>query len=246
LSDPRIHIIEDRLSSIKSVVAVSSGKGGVGKSLIASTSALILAKKGRKVGLLDLDFTNPSTHVILGAESAMPIEDRGIIPPKIHGVEYLSIIYYSRDKPAPLRGEDASNILLEILSITRWSRLDHLIIDMPPGIGDAFLDIIRFIKRMKFLIVTTSSKLAFETIRKLIILLLDLGMPIIGLIENMKISETPSIREYMKDYPVRFLGEIPLDLKLEEALGDVEKLLKTRFAVKLEEIIETLMRRGLI
>ena len=171
MTDPRTGIIEKRMRGIRNVVAVSSGKGGVGKSLVASTLALILARKCCKVGLFDLDFTSPSTHVILGIRGVQPFEDKGIVPPKMHGLEYMSITYYSGDLAAPLRGIDVSNALIELMSITRWGKLDYLVLDMPPGIGDATLDVMRLVRDTKFLIVTTSSRLAFETVKKLVSLL---------------------------------------------------------------------------
>jgi ATP-binding protein involved in chromosome partitioning len=114
--------------------------------MVASALALSLKEKGFSVGLLDLDFTSPSTHVILGVEGLQPEEEYGIIPPLAHGLRYMSITYYSLDKPAPLRGADVSDAIIELLAITRWGELDHLIIDMPPGLGDATLDMIRLIE----------------------------------------------------------------------------------------------------
>jgi len=103
MADPRISIIEERLKGLNNIIAVSSGKGGVGKSLIASLLAVILARKGYKVGLFDLDFTSPSTHVILGVENVHPEEEYGIIPPQVHDLKYMSIVYYSGKHVSPLR-----------------------------------------------------------------------------------------------------------------------------------------------
>ena len=132
--DSRLDIIATRLKDVGSIIAVSSGKGGVGKSIVASTLALSLHEKGYSVGFLDLDFTSPASHVILGVEGLFPEEEYGIVPPVAHGIRYMSITYYSLDKPAPLRGVDVSNSIIELLAITRWEELDYLIIDMPPGI----------------------------------------------------------------------------------------------------------------
>jgi len=240
MADPRIGIIEERLKGVNNIIAVSSGKGGVGKSLIASTLALTLAKRGYKVGLFDLDFTSPSTHVILGVEGLQPKEEKGIIPPQVHGLRYMSIVYYSGEYASPLRGVDVSNALIELLAITRWNNLDFLIIDMPPGISDATLDIIRLIKRINFLMVTTPSRLAFETVRKLIDLLSELRIPIMGVIENMKMKESQFIQQQVEDRGITFLGEIPFDIELEEAIGNVNKLLVTQFGERLEEIAKDL------
>lgn len=235
--DPRIGIIDERMKGVSNIVAVSSGKGGVGKSLIASTMALTLAREGYRVGLFDLDFTSPSTHVILGVRDLQPEEKKGIIPPQVHGFKYMSIVYYSGDYVSPLRGADVSNALIELLAITRWNTLDFLIIDMPPGISDATLDIIRLIKETKFLIVTTPSRLAFETVRKLIDLLTKLKIPTIGVIENMKIKESSFIKQQVEGRGIAFLGEIPFDTELEEAIGNVNKLSETVFGKKLGEIV---------
>ena len=234
--DARTSMINERLKRISRIIAVSSGKGGVGKSLVATTLALTLARKGCKVGLFDLDFTSPSTHIILGAKGAQPKEEKGIVPPVVKGLEYMSLIYYCGDNAAPLRGADVSNALIELLAVTRWSQLDYLVIDMPPGIGDAVLDLIRLVKRVEFLIVTTPSRLAFETVKKQLSLLQELKMPIIGVVENMKMNSAQSIQQQTEKLGIAFLGEIPYDLKVEEAIGDETKLLGTALAQKVKEI----------
>lgn len=240
MTDPRISIIDERLKPINRIIAVSSGKGGVGKSLIATTLALELAKKGCKTGLFDLDFTSPTTHIILGARNLQPTEDKGLIPPKINNLEYMSLIYYTTDKPAPLRGEDTSNILIEMLAVTRWSKLDYLIVDMPPGIGDAVLDLIRLVKKIEFIIVTTSSRLAFETVRKLATLLQDQKVPIVGIIENMKMNkEDDSIRLQTKTLGLSYIGEIPFDSKVEDAIGN-PMLLDTAISKQINIVVQHL------
>jgi ATP-binding protein involved in chromosome partitioning len=241
--DPRISIIDERMKGIGKIIAVSSGKGGVGKSLVASTLALTLAKKGCKVGLFDLDFTSPSTHVILGIEDVKPKEDKGIVPPLVHGIEYISIIYYSCEKASPLRGADVSNALIELLSIVRWGKLDFLVIDMPPGIGDATLDLIRLIKNIEFLIVTTPSQLAFETVRKLVGLLKEQRISVMGVIENMKMNDSSAIQQKTLRLGVKFLGQIPYDAEVEEAIGNTNRLSSTMFVKKVNEMSALLRNR---
>ena len=237
MADPRINIINERIKQIRTIIAVSSGKGGVGKSLVASTLALTLAKNGYRVGLFDLDFTSPSTHVILGIKGVQPKEDKGLVPPLVHGLKYMSIVYYSGEYASPLRGVDVSNALIELLAITRWGKLDFLVVDMPPGIGDATLDLLRLIKNIKFLIVTTSSLLAFETVKKLVSLLKTLRVPILGVVENMKMNNFRAIQQGAQNLGVAFLGEIPFDVKIEESIGKTDKLLKTVFAEKVDEMV---------
>ncbi|GAG44776.1 unnamed protein product, partial [marine sediment metagenome] len=117
---------------------------------------------------LDLDLYGPSSHIILGMNDFnFPKEDKGIIPPKINGINFMSIVYFSEDKPSPFRGVDITNIIIELLAITQWGELDYLIIDMPPGIGNEVLDVIRYIKKSEFLVVSTPSKVAMGTVGKL-------------------------------------------------------------------------------
>ena len=235
--DPRVSVISERLRNIRRVIAVSSGKGGVGKSLVASVLALTLVKRGFKVGLFDTDFTSPSSHLILGVTEIQPKEKNGIVPPIVHGLKYMSIIHYVGDRASPLRGADFSNALIELLAVTVWGELDFLIVDMPPGISDAALDVIRLIRKAEFLVVTTPSRLAFETIRKFIDLLTELKVPVLGVIENMKMTGSNFIRQEVEKRGVRFWGEIPFDEDLEEAIGDTERLLSIRFGKALERMV---------
>jgi ATP-binding protein involved in chromosome partitioning len=239
VADPRTSIISQRLKHIHRIVAVSSGKGGVGKSLVATTLALALVNKGAKVGLFDLDFTSPSTHLILGAKNASPTEDKGLIPPNVEGLEYMSLVYYSGDQAAPLRGAETSNALIELLAVTLWGNLDYLVIDTPPGIGDALLDLVKLVPRIEFLIVTTPSQLAFETVKKQVHLLQDLKVPIVGIVENMKITKTDSVKQQTEALGLKFLAEIPYDATVEAAIGDTEKLLHTELAEKVQKIAQT-------
>ena len=163
--EPRTSVIEKRLKNIKRIIAVASGKGGVGKSLVASSLALHLAHKGHRVGLLDLDLYGPSSHIILGVANVSPTEKQGIIPPTVHGISFMSIVYFTEEKPSPFRGVDISNIILELLAITQWGTLDFLIIDMPPGIGDETLDVIRYMKTSEFLVAVSYTHLTLPTKR---------------------------------------------------------------------------------
>jgi len=242
--DPRTSVIHERLRNVRNIIAVSSGKGGVGKSLVASAAALTLARKGFKVALFDLDFTSPSSHIILGIDDLQPKEEKGIIPPEVHGLKYMSIVYYAGERASPLRGADISNALIELFAVTIWGDLDFLIIDMPPGISDATLDLLRFVGNIKFLIVTTPSQLAFETVRKFIELLSEIKVPVIGVIENMKMKDSTFIKQQVESKGVRFLGEIPFDPQLEESIGNVERFLATRFSKALEKIIERNLKPG--
>jgi len=236
LVDPRASVINERLKRIGRIIAVSSGKGGVGKSLVATALALTLARRGHKVGLFDLDFTSPSTHLIMGVKDVQPKEEKGIVPPVVKGLAYMTLVYYSGDQATPLRGADVSNALIELLAVTQWGELDFLVIDMPPGISDAVLDLVRLVRNIEFLIVTTPSLLAFETVKKQVSLLQDLKIPIIGVVENMKMNRARNIEQETEKLGLKFLAEIPYDPKVEEAIGDEKKLLDTALAQKIKEI----------
>ena len=240
MSDPRLAIIPGRFDDVKRIIAVSSGKGGVGKSMLAVALALALRDAGKQVGLLDLDFTSPSTHVILGVEGLYPEEEKGITPPLAHGLHYMSIVHYSTDEPVPLRGADASNAIVELLAITRWETLDYLVIDMPPGIGDATLDMIRLIPRIEFLVVTTPSRLAYESVRKLLVLLRDQGVPTIGVVENIATPQRGYIEVETRKVGSKYVDAVDVDASVESAIGDPDVLKKTRFYAQVREIAERL------
>jgi ATP-binding protein involved in chromosome partitioning len=160
-------------------------------------------------------------------KEVQPKEEKGIIPPTVNGLEYMSLVYYVGNNPAPLRGEDISNALIELLAITQWGKLDYLIIDMPPGIGDAVLDLIRLVKRVEFLIVTTPSLLAFEVVKKQLTLLCELHLPIVGVVENMKTGNISSIKCEIIKLGLKYLGSISYDPAVETSIGKPDCLLKT-------------------
>ena len=153
----------------------------------------------------------------------------------------MSIVYFVGDHPAPLRGAETSNVLIELLAITQWGKLDFLVIDMPPGIGDAVLDLVRLIKRIEFLIVTTPSLLAFETVKKQVNLLCDLKMPIVGIIENMKNDNARAVQVETEKLGLTYLGAISFDLSVEKAIGNESLLLKTAIANVLKQVSEQML-----
>lgn len=241
--DPRLSIIDRRFEKVKRIIAVSGGKGGIGKSQTAAALALLLSDKNYRVGLLDLDFCGPSSHVILGVEGAYPEEDKGILPPEVNGVRFMSITFYAGSNPSPLRGSEISNAIIEMLAITRWEDLDYLIIDMPPGTGDPFLDVIRLIKRAEFLLVTISSKVALEVMKRELQVLRELDVPIIGIIENMKTRGLSAAADELLKLREPFLGSIDFDNNLEAALGDPARLLQTSFSKQLDQIVGRVLTR---
>jgi len=239
--DVRESVIDKRLKKINRIICVASGKGGVGKSLVASTLALKLKDKGYKVGLLDLDLYGPSSHIILGFKiKGFPDEDKGIIPSKINDIKFMSIIYFSEDKPSPFRGFDISNIIIELLAITQWGKLDYLIIDMPPGIGDETLDIIRLVKNCEFIVVTTPSKVSMGAVNKLLLILIELKKPILGIIENMVLNNSLSINNQIKKMNINYLGSITFDTNIEDFIGKPNEILNSKIAYDMNNIIRNL------
>jgi len=236
--EARVSVIEKRLKNIKRIISVASGKGGVGKSLVASSLALNLSRKGYKVGLLDLDLYGPSSHIILGVKGVFPEEEKGIIPPNVHGINFMSIVYFTEDKPSPFRGIDISNIIIELLAITQWGELDYLIIDMPPGIGDETLDVIRLVKKSEFLVVVTPSKVAMGAVGKLLQLLKELKLPVIGVVENMKMIGSNYIKNSVSKIGLTYLNSIPFDQNLEKSIGNADKLLETDFMKDFDKIVD--------
>ncbi len=229
--DPRSSVIAKRLAGVKRVLAVTGWKGGIGKSSVASVLALVLARQGRRTALLDLDFTGASDHIILGINQAHYTEETGLNPPVAQGITFMSMSFFSQGRAIPLRGGDVSQAALELLAVTQWGDQDYLIVDMPPGIGDAALDMVRWIKQAELLVVTTPSVLAVETLRRSLTLFERLNVPLLGIVENLSAGTPGAFNQHPK-----FLGALPRDPGLEAATGHPEQILETRFARKIAQI----------
>lgn len=234
--DPRPAIVDERLKGVSRIILVCSGKGGVGKSLVASLSSLLAAQEGLRVGLLDIDFYGPSCHTILGAGSAKPVEDKGLIPPTVAGVKLMSISFYAEGQPLPLRGEEVTDALLELLAVTIWNNLNLLFIDSPPGTGEEILDTVKIVKRAEALTVTTPSRLSLSTVSRLVRLLHELRIPVLGLVENLGRGEDV-VRRCAEEWGVRYLGWLPYCPDLEEVIGYPDKLVKTPVAFHLRKVL---------
>ena len=235
-------VISKRLSGVKRILAVMSNKGGVGKTVVATGLALAAVEKGLKTGLLDLDFTNPSTHIVLGIDPSKiaPEEEKGIVPPLVHGIKYITLAYYTGDNPVPLRGSSVDEVFKELLAITRWGELDLLVIDTPPGLGDENLDLLTYLgNKLEIVLVATPSRLSIASIEKVIKMLKEAGYKINGLIENM--SKKPVLKDLCSQYGIRYLGCILYDNKLENVLGNVEAFKHTAFYDFICEIFDNIV-----
>jgi ATP-binding protein involved in chromosome partitioning len=222
--------VERRLRDVQRIVAVTGGKGGIGKSSVAVGLALSLATEGARVGLLDLDLWGPSDHVILGIPRPGLREDGGLVPDDAAGVAFMSIASIVGERPALLRGDDITNGILELLAVTIWDELDILVIDMPPGFGDTLLDAARYLPRAEYVVVTTPSELTLATTRKTLELLRRLDLPVLGLVENLwRDADSGGLRRTGAGDDLRLLGTIGYDEGYEQSLGDPDRLRRTVF-----------------
>src|SRR4029077_1609474 len=175
------------IPGVKNLVAVASGKGGVGKTTVAVNLALALAKLGNKVGLLDADVYGPNVPIMLGA-TAGPVatQDRRIYPVDTQGVKMISVGLISPgDKPMILRGPMLHGIITQFLRSVIWGELDYLIIDLPPGTGDVQLSLIQTVAVTGAVVVTTPSTVALADVRKAIEMFRQVHVEVLGVVENM-------------------------------------------------------------
>ncbi|MBN2113169.1 MAG: P-loop NTPase [Acidimicrobiia bacterium] len=227
--DPRAAVVEDRLAGVGRIVAVTGSKGGIGKSVVSASLALAWADAGRRVGLLDLDFTSPCSHVILGADEGFPGEGFGVDPKDTAGVSLMSVAFFAPEVAVPLRGDEVAGAFLELLAVTRWGELDLLVLDLPPGLGDIALDVVRLVPRVEFLLLSTSSRVVLGSVERALRLLTGLRVPVLGLAENLQQGNDQGVSRLGASFGVPFLGALPYDAGLEDALGDPGRLRATAF-----------------
>ncbi|MFO1077405.1 MAG: P-loop NTPase [Planctomycetota bacterium] len=239
MTDPRPAVLAARLAGVRRIVAVTGGKGGIGKSLVSCLLALAAADRGLRTGLFDLDLTSPTDHVILGAPMGFPSEEFGIDPLPHAGLRLMSLAMFAGATPAPLRGGALTDALLELLAITLWGELDLLVLDMPPGIGDTALDAMRFLPRAEYLVVTTPSLVVRETVRRTLRLLHERRAGVRGVVENMTRGPAAA-RGLAAEFEVPWLGAVPLDDGVERALGDAGRLRDTAAAAAVRELAAAL------
>ncbi|HEX7117145.1 MAG TPA: Mrp/NBP35 family ATP-binding protein [Longimicrobiales bacterium] len=225
------------VEGIAHVVAVSSGKGGVGKSTVAANLAVSLAAAGRRVGLLDADVYGPDIPLMFGEKRKPRVTgERGkekIVPLEAHGVRLMSIGFLLEDEqPAIMRGPMISGILRQFLEQVEWGELDILVVDMPPGTGDAQLSLVQTIDVDGAVMVTTPQEVSTGDVRRAIRMFERVKTPVLGVVENMSGFVCPCCGESVDifgqgggrvladDMHVDFLGEVPLDPKVREAGDD--------------------------
>jgi ATP-binding protein involved in chromosome partitioning len=218
------------LPGVKNIIAVASGKGGVGKSTTAVNLALALAAEGAQVGILDADIYGPSQPMMLGITGRPDsLEENTIEPMEGHGLQASSIGFLiDDDAPMVWRGPMVTSALEQLLRQTRWRDLDYLVVDMPPGTGDIQLTLSQKVPVTGSVIVTTPQDIALLDARKGLKMFEKVGVPIVGIIENMSTYVCPSCgheehvfgtgggEKMCKDYGVEFLGALPLNLSIRE------------------------------
>ncbi|QWC95789.1 iron-sulfur cluster carrier protein ApbC [Polynucleobacter paneuropaeus] len=218
------------LPGVKNIIAVASGKGGVGKSTTAANLALALSAEGARVGILDADIYGPSLPMMLGINGRPQTKEENTIEPmEGHGLQASSIGFLvDQDSPMVWRGPMVTSALEQLLRQTRWRDLDYLIVDMPPGTGDIQLTLSQKVPVTGAVIVTTPQDIALLDARKGLKMFEKVGVPIIGIVENMSTYICPSCgheehvfgsgggQKMCSDYSVDFLGSLPLNLSIRE------------------------------
>lgn len=221
------------IAGVKNIVAVSSGKGGVGKSTVAVNLAVSLALDGAKVGLMDADVYGPNVPLMLGIGNVQPeVSGNQLIPLEAHGLKVISMaLLVPPDKPMILRGPMLHGVVRQFLSDVNWGELDYLIVDMPPGTGDVQLSLAQLVPVQGAVIVTTPQAVSLADVRRAVKMFEQVSVPILGVIENMSYFVAPDTgtrynifgtgggQQLANEYNLSFLGEVPLGMEVREG-GD--------------------------
>src|SRR5712671_3482289 len=233
-SDIRAHAVQRNLKplgEIRNIIAVASGKGGVGKSTVAVNLALAWAVAGARVGILDADIYGPSQPLMLGLSGQRPAAPDGkhLVPLEAHGIKAMSIGFLVDPAQAVVwRGPMVTQALTQLLSDTSWGELDYLVVDMPPGTGDIQLTLAQRVPVSGAVIVTTPQDIALADARKGLEMFQKVHVPVLGVVENMSLHVCSRCgheerifgehggSELAQEYGVRLLGELPLDAHIRE------------------------------
>src|SRR4030065_614665 len=229
------HRVEEKgeiLPGVKNIVAISSGKGGVGKSTVSVNLAVALAKTGARVGLLDTDIYGPSIPIMMGVTEKPEIRGEKLIPIEKYGVSLMSIGFMiPEDTPLIWRGPMVMKAVDQLLTDVEWGELDYLLMDLPPGTGDVQLTLSQKVPLTGAVIVTTPQDVALLDVVRGISMFRKLNVPILGVVENMSVFSCPHCggrsdifshgggKTASEKLDVPFLGEVPIDLKIREG-GD--------------------------
>jgi len=221
-----------KVPGVKHIIAVGSGKGGVGKSTVAANLAIALSKLGYKVGLLDADVYGPSVPTLFGLKGERVTVDQfqRIVPVEKYGLKILSIGFMlpSEDTPIIWRGPMLMKALTEFLFSTKWGNLDFLVMDLPPGTGDVQITLAQNVELTGAVVVTTPQDVALADVKKAVSMFREVNIPVLGVIENMAYFICPSdkqkyyifgkgkVAEFANAYGLKILGSIPIDPEVAE------------------------------
>jgi ATP-binding protein involved in chromosome partitioning len=243
------------IPGVKNIIAVASGKGGVGKSTVSVNLAVALAETGAAVGLLDADIYGPSIPVMMGVQGMPGMdEQQRILPPVSHGVKLMSLGFLLPDTDTPViwRGPMIGKALTQFLREVAWGELDYLLIDLPPGTGDAQLTLSQTLAMSGAVIVTTPQDVAMSIASRVLLMFRKMQVPILGIVENMSSfccptchKETPIFsqgggRKASQELDVPFLGGIPLDGEVCEGGDDGRPILLRNPASPVAEVFRRL------
>jgi ATP-binding protein involved in chromosome partitioning len=246
------------LPGVKNIIAIASGKGGVGKSTTAVNLALALAAEGARVGILDADIYGPSQPLMMGLQHQKPdtIDGKKLVPVTNYGVQTMSIGYLvDPDQAMVWRGPMVSQALQQLLNDTNWDNLDYLVVDMPPGTGDIQLTLSQKVPVTGAVVVTTPQDIALLDARKGVKMFEKVGVPIVGLVENMSVHicskcghAEPIFGEggaakMAADFNVELLGQLPLDLSIRLAVDEGKPSVVSDPEGKIAELYKTIARR---
>jgi len=223
---------QGQVAGVKNVIAVSSGKGGVGKSTVAVNLACALQQEGARVGLMDGDIYGPNVPLMLGLDGQPQVQGKKIIPFQIHGLQVISIgSLIPEDQPVIWRGPMVHSAIRQFLQDVLWDDLDYLIVDLPPGTGDAQLSLSQQAHVMGAVIVTTPQDVSVLDVKKAIRMFETVHVPILGVVENMAWFTPPGSTERYeifgkgggerieKEFEIPLLGQLPIHLAVREG-GD--------------------------
>lgn len=241
---------------VKHIIAVGSGKGGVGKSSLSALLAVGLARKGNTVGVLDADITGPSIPKLLGIKGQAMGNENGIVPfcSKVLGIKVMSINLLLDDptKPVIWRGPLIGNVIKQFWEDVDWGELDYLVVDLPPGTADAPLTVMQVLDLDGFVLVTSPQELSVLVVEKAANMTKMLEVPLLGVIENMSFAVCPHcgenfnifgpshVTEIEEKFNVPVLGQLPLDPEIAR-LGDAGKLELYENAELLDGVIESVI-----
>lgn len=224
------------LPGVDTIIAVGSGKGGVGKTTLAVNLAIVLAKLGHKVGLLDADVYGPNVPLMLGISAPPKIAgDNRITPIEVHGLKVISVGFLNPgDKPLIWRGPMLHSIIRQFLGSVEWGQLDYLVVDLPPGTGDVSLSLIQTVPLTGAIVVSTPSDVSLQDARKAIEMFRQMKVDVVGIVENMSYFICPHCHQQTDifsrggaektaaQFEVAYLGAVQLDPDLRKA-GDTGK-----------------------